>query len=185
MKKTYLIIILVFYNSLSFSQQTGTFTDHRDGKTYKTIKIDDQVWMAENLNFETKDSQCYDNDNNNCKQYGRLYSWKAANSVCPSGWHLPSQKEFDNLLISVGGKGKTAYNSLKQGGDSFFSTLFSGFCLDSDLYLGKGITACFWSSTKINENSICSLTIDIENADSQIGYFVKELAFSVRCLKNN
>jgi uncharacterized protein (TIGR02145 family) len=108
---------------LEETQKKDTFTDSRDGKKYRTVKIGEQVWMAENLNYNASGSKCYDNKTQNCDTYGRLYDWNTARNknVCPSSWHLPSIAEWNKLFHFADGstgtetiyRSKTANKYLK------------------------------------------------------------------------
>lgn len=113
--KVILISDLVFCCLMGCAQQAGTFTDSRDGQTYKTVTIGTQTWMAENLNYEMPDSWCYDDNPENCAVYGRLYTWQAANKACPDCWHLPSEEEWVMLECHLGMSAKEAAVFLLRG----------------------------------------------------------------------
>ena len=143
------------------SRVEGTMTDSRDGKSYKTVTIDGRTWMAENLNYEMPNSNCYNGKEKNCAKYGRLYAWNAAKDACPAGYHLPTQTEWDELFYSVGGR-FGAGNVLRStsgwkadkwwrwsdnGTDDFgFTVLPAGY--RDTIYKEKGYRAYFWSSSK-------------------------------------
>ena len=91
------IFMIVLYHMSVFGQDYGTFTDNRDDKVYRWVLIGNQIWMAENLDYNSgRGSGQYD------KIYGRLYNWETAKRACPRGWHLPSDDEWKELEYALG-----------------------------------------------------------------------------------
>jgi uncharacterized protein (TIGR02145 family) len=156
----------LFYKGVSLQRLTtivadaNTFIDPRDGQIYKIVKIGNQWWFAQNLNYQTGNSWCYNNNPANCTTYGRLYDWETAKIACPPGWHLPSDAEWSQLIEYLGGayiaggkmKSTTVWNTPNTNAtnSSGFSGLPGG-VLDFDMkfkYIGGN--GYWWSSTKDN-----------------------------------
>lgn len=184
----------------------GYFTDKRDGKKYKTVKIGEQVWMAENLAFKTKiDSWAFNNNKSYVKVYGYLYNWETAKKACPKGWHLPSEEEFNELINNLGGD-KIAGKKLKSTSslwaeieineatnESGFSALPGGIKDTFDhYYYDLGGCAYFWSITqdKNDNNRAEALRLfdysgNVNDGDTvEQSSYPKFFGVSIRCIRD-
>jgi len=178
------------------------------GKTYRTVKIGTQIWMAENLDYAGPNGDIgkhYDDDPVNGEKYGRLYTWDEAMKICPPGWHLSSRREWQTLIDFAGGE-EIAGKKLKvkncwcgwhkngNGTDEFgFSALPGGFGSWSGGFNGvrsRGIwwstLEDYWSAPDSEGNPTgaqrCSMSFNSED----VGWYGsgKNFLFSVRCLQD-
>ena len=184
------------------------------GFSYGTVQIGSQCWLDENLNVGTMvpgvtdqtnnatlEKYCFDDDPVNCGAYGGLYQWdevmqydstEGAQGICPAGWHVPTQAEFQTVSNTVSGDG----NALKKGGaggggglgtnTSGFTALLAGSrnYFDGDFY-DLGYNVHFWSSTEYDATSAYYLYLGNGNGSVYIdAYTLKAYGFSVRCLED-
>ena len=191
----------------------GSFTDPRDGQVYKTTTIGSQTWMAQNLNYETANSFCYNKDFANCSKYGRLYSWAAAvgqpedscgygtlcyfeekvQGVCPPDWHLPALAEFELLFSTIGDKAHTAkklknssgWNYSGNGTNNYgFSALPSGYRYVNGHFLDEGNATFFWCSETDGNYFACGINMIFSDDYITVSFESKSDAFPVRCIKD-
>lgn len=168
----------------------GTFTDSRDNQQYPYVTIGAQTWMAKNLNY-AKTGSCWQNLQANCTSQGRLYTWtQAANSsVCPTGWHVPSETDWmvlTNYLSDHPGRVFQQLASVSWGGgwnSAGFNAIPTGWYYINGFTLGV-IDAAFWLSTEASsargEYVLLSTVLGYQRTDDP-----KTQMFSVRCVKDD
>jgi uncharacterized protein (TIGR02145 family) len=192
-----------------------TIMDSRDGKTYTTVQIGSQCWMAQNLNIGTKindqedqtdngiiEKYCYYNGDGYCDVYGGLYQWnemmqfvttEGAQGICPAAWHLPSDSEWTELTTFLGGE-SVAGGKMKETGYAHWAepntdaTNSSGFTA-----LPGGHRHYPWDFMDLNvlgyfwssTQGPLYRSLSFWDANVTRDYYWDSLGFSVRCLKDN
>ena len=158
--------------------------------------------MAKNLNIATANSWCYNDDPANCVTYGRLYTWDAAMSVCPTGWHLPSNEEWSQLANYLGGR-DVAGGKLKETGimhweypnesatnETCFSALPGGSRYDYGVFNSIGQFGGWWTSSYLIEDNLPSdqyvIRWLVSYKDKKLNAYqaIKQGGWSVRCVKD-
>jgi uncharacterized protein (TIGR02145 family) len=189
-----------------------SFTDPRDGNVYKTVKIGVQLWMAENLRYiphvcpvdDKGGIWVYDYSGHdikeaismeNYKKYGCLYDYETAKSVCPEGWHLPTDDEWEimiNLLGGIelaGGKLKSIsgweYPNIGATNESGFSALPAGyFNYFNKAFYTIGKLGHWWSSTENYNINVWAWTLMSNNIIASKHTNDKSGGFSVRLIRD-
>ncbi|MDR2732803.1 MAG: hypothetical protein LBB36_06250, partial [Fibromonadaceae bacterium] len=206
-----------------------------EGQTYKTVKIGTQTWMAENLNYAVDGSKCYNNLESNCndKKYGRLYDWSTAmgfktacnsylisnancgetigvphKGICPSGWHIPTNADWDALYRYADGtsgtsspyesptagkhlKAEEGWTSCSASGSSYscldthgFAALPGGYGYSDGSFDNAGNYGGWWSASEYNANYAYSRSMRYNAEGAYWNYNYKSGLQSVRCLQD-
>jgi uncharacterized protein (TIGR02145 family) len=203
-----------------FSCGTSTVAD-ADGNVYSTVQIGDQCWMGENLrvgvtipsstpqaNNSIIEKYCYGDNPSNCNTYGGLYQWnelmqysgqQGAQGICPSGWHIPSNGDWNNLALSLNENtaGKMKTTGTIEGGtglwyapntgatnSSGFSALPGGWKNDQGNFTSLGYDAFFFSSSGWWDCCAHFWQLNYDATYIITNWTYKWLSMSVRCLKN-
>lgn len=181
--------------------QLDRMTDFRDGETYAIVTIGHQTWMAENLRYNAPGSWL--NPNYPSPVYGRLYDPASAQSVCPEGWHLPSDSEWNVLEMTLGMpaadtseigwrgthgkhmKSKSGWKDCKNGtNNSGFNAVPSGYS-DSDEFGGLGRSVGFWASAEDSIVWMRWLGAPLEGVNRQPEYDISSgWGAACRCIKD-
>ena len=203
-------LCIMIFNTLGFSQQVKDV----DGNTYTTIKIKDQLWFESNLKTTRyrngdkilnakKASKWVNHDS--LPQYMQhklkndkvvYYNWYVVNDkrgVCPSGWKVPTQKDFNELILSLGGSEKAGLKmkNLMAWGDTtimiettIFNALPSGFVEISGILNQENIRACWWSMDEQYKETAYSYSIGNMGTHIIRDKFYKKQGNSIRCMKS-
>jgi len=193
-----------------------------EGETYQTVVIGSQTWFAKNLNYNVSGSKCYSNSTSNCDTYGRLYDWSTAmglpsscnssycssqiqsphRGICPSGWHIPSNADWDKLYRYADGtngtsspydsptagrylKATSGWSSGGNGTDQYgFSALPGGYGCSSGSFFDVGYYGYWWSATEINASNAYSRGMSISSATVIRNDYNKSYLYSVRCVQD-
>ncbi len=146
------------------------------------------------MDYAAEGSKCYDNNSANCVKYGRLYDWATAKKVCPTGWHLPSNAEWDALMTAVSGstaaimagaklKARSGWNG-GNGTDNYgFSALPGGLCESDGKFYSAGDIGYWWSSTEDGNGKAYQRGMTSDE-DASYGSHNKSYLHSVRCVKD-
>jgi uncharacterized protein (TIGR02145 family) len=194
-----------------------------DNNKYPIVKIGTQLWMASDLRVtkyqngdaigttnpatlntssETspKYQWAYNGNESNVKPYGRLYTWYAATdsrNICPTGWHIPSDNEWNTMLTAIGGSifGFT----LKEAGTSHwsipnnnsdnstgFTAIGSGGRRADGTFVALGTQVGWWTATEVTAYPANAYYYIIFNDNQYISQTTapKNVAISIRCIRD-
>jgi len=162
--------------------------------SYESVSIGGKRWMKKNLDIAAGNSWCYENNADNCAEYGRLYDWNTAKTACPSGWRLPDTAEWNRLVEEAGGwetagkklKSSDGWHDYGNGTDDYgFAALPGGYRNTGGKFYKAGNNGVWWTATEHGNNNSYAYVQDIvyEFDDIREDTRITNYGFSVRCVR--
>ncbi|MBQ7735152.1 MAG: fibrobacter succinogenes major paralogous domain-containing protein [Bacteroidales bacterium] len=217
-----LLLVVLLGGAMTLSaQKAGETVKDADGNEYKTVVIGSQTWMAENLkttkyangnsikNVTGKQewvdckspAYCwYDNNSGNKNEYGALYNWYAINAgnICPKGWHVATDADWNTLENKVGGRDKAAQALREEGtkhwkdaldganNDYGFNLIAGGFRNPYGDFTWQTVDAGYWTATGKNQSISYAWNRTAYYYDAHLNRHEvqKCIGYSVRCVKD-
>ena len=190
----------------------GTFVDERDGQEYEYTTIGNQVWMAQNLNYDAEGSVVPDCNDSNCLLYGRYYDVVKDTSInympdtelnkelikklCPQGWHVPSRKEWKKLFDIMGEDPHNAATRLRNSDKAFYpdpqnpsgsdDCHFHAIPGGEDKKHNYHFTAWYLCSTQpfVNGLDLAVINVYASVGSTLINANAKRYEYPIRCIKD-
>lgn len=193
---TYLVTVFdaksnVVADTISLSQPEWPVCIDVQGNSYKTALVAGKIWMLENLRVQTNpagdsiETYVFENNEENAAKFGRLYTWNVAmndsthegsQGVCPDGWHLPTDEDWNMLIDNISTADKEIPNV-----KSTLELEYSGFYNGGYYNLGESVS--FWTSNEANDNA-WKIYFHKSLSKAFRYYERKSNAISVRCIKD-
>ena len=178
------------------SEIRETFVDPRDGQIYTVVKLGNMYWFASNLNYQSLKSECYEDEQISCGEWGRLYPITEFRSVCPDGWRIPNKTDWKILeeIIDREGvhalyQGQNWKNNEKASNSTGLSLVPSGF-KHKKKFLYQYLNSTIWFNDSTQEGSNWHFHTDGQNNAEDYYFHTHEKEvyfrkFAVRCVCEN
>ena len=190
-----LLIIVVFFLPQAIRSQEVRDVD---GNAYTVVAAGEYLWMGENLRVRHdpggNELTCFEVENPYMDDapYGLLYSWQtamdsceyeSAQGICPDGWHIPSDAEWDSLTAWAGGVNKAGVVLMQPGVDGLGVKLAGNYNPIQKMHSYFGEEAYFWTSTSYNHHAAWMRNVGKPKKNINRSTVSKHYGFSIRCVR--